>query len=108
MESNKRRVVGRSVTSRLSPSALLLMEARVSRGGKGLPSSGGHCASRILSGTLLRYLSPEMLGQQRVAKKIKHSLAERIPPYFDDSCQNKPESYLSSSKAHTHPIAQHL
>lgn len=71
MESNKRRAVSRSATSRLSPSALLLMEARVSRGGKGLPSSGGHCASHILSGTLLRWLSPEMLGQQRVAKGSK-------------------------------------
>lgn len=71
MESNKRRVVGRSATSRLSPLALLLMEAEVSRGGKGLPGSGGHCASHILSGTLLRWLSPEMLGQQRVAKESK-------------------------------------
>lgn len=54
---------------RLSPSSLLLMEAGVSRGGKGLPSAGSPCASHILSGTLLRWLSPEKLGQQRVAEE---------------------------------------
>lgn len=82
MESNKRRAMGRSVTSRLSPSVLLLMEAGVSRGGKGLPGSGGDYASLILSGTLLRWLSPEMLGQQRVAEESKAQPDKEEPALF--------------------------
>lgn len=68
--------------SRLSPASLLLMEAGVSGGGKGLPSSSGHCASRLLSGTLLRWLSPEMLGQQRVAKGSKAQTGREDPALF--------------------------
>lgn len=77
--------------NRLSPSSLLLMETGVFRGGKGLPSAGSHCASHILSGTLLRWLSPEMLGQQRVAKGSKAQTGEENgvhAAYPAGTCQN--------------------
>lgn len=79
---------------RLSPSSLLLMEAGVFRGAKGLPSAGSHCASHILSGTLLRWLSPEMLGQQRVAKESKAQTGKENgvdAAYCADTCQNNPK-----------------
>lgn len=79
---------------RLSPSSLLLMEAGVFGGGKGLPSAGSHCARRILSGTRLRRLSPEMPGQQRVAKESKAQTGEESgvdAACSADTCQNNPK-----------------
>lgn len=90
MELNKRRLVGRSMTSDFLLS-LLLMETGVFRGGKGLPSAGSHYASHILSGTLLRWLSPEMLGQQKVAKGSKAQTGEENgvhAAYPAGTCQN--------------------